>query len=231
MSPELRVFDPVPYAAFKLRFRALIIDAVICTGLFLIGAIVAGITFENSAGARVVTFGVLLAVILCYEPLMVARYGGTIGHRKSNIRIVCSRSYESLPLWRAATRSILKDVFGVISFIFVFATNRAQSLHDLAAGARVILRDPLAASEDDAFAPVDTRTKKIVVILIYNVSLVLAVSAITQLAVSNECANREICSDFETLLLKTVRAAWVTLAGLSIILGWKELLPGLRPRS
>ena len=229
MFPEMRETGPVQYAAFKLRFRALIIDALICTGLFLIGAIAAGIAFEGNAGARVVTFGILLAGILCYEPVMVARYGGTFGHQKSNVRIVCSRSHSNLPFWRATLRSILKNLFGIVSFIFMFSTNNAQSLHDLVAGARVIIRDPLIASEDDTFAPVDIWIKQIAVILIYNIALLLVIQAINQLTVSHECRDTGVCSDFETLFLRTAGATWLALAGLSLILGWKRLLPGLRP--
>lgn len=153
MSPEPRAAESVQYAAFRLRFRALCIDLGICLGLFFIGGLITGIVLENSVGGRVAVFIVILAVILGYEPFMVARYGGTFGHRKSNIRIVCARSDENLPIWRAAVRSVVKQIFGLISFVFMSVTSRAQGLHDLLAGSTVIIRDPLIAVEGDCFKP------------------------------------------------------------------------------
>jgi hypothetical protein len=76
MSAEPRSEEPVQYAAFRLRFRALRIDLSICLGLFFIGGLVTGILLENSVGGRIVVFIVILAAILGYEPLMVARYAG-----------------------------------------------------------------------------------------------------------------------------------------------------------
>ena len=145
--------NPVQFAAFKLRFRALRIDATICLALFLIGGIVAGIVLENRVGGRVAAFAIIVTAILTYEPWMVARYGGTFGHQRSNIRIVCKDSGENLPIWRAAVRSLVKQLFGLPSFLFMFVTTNAQGLHDLLADSRVILRDPLKASETDRFDP------------------------------------------------------------------------------
>lgn len=84
--------------------------------------IVAGILLENSAGGRVAAFAGIIAAILTYEPWMVARYGGTFGHQRSNIRIVCKESGENLPIWRAAVRSLAKQLFGLPSFAFMFVT-------------------------------------------------------------------------------------------------------------
>jgi hypothetical protein len=69
MSPEIKPAEPVYYAAFKLRFRALILDAAYCLGLFIVGGVVAGILLESSAASRIVVFLVILAVILAYEAL------------------------------------------------------------------------------------------------------------------------------------------------------------------
>src|SRR6185295_12903182 len=111
MSPEsVTSTRPVHYAAFRLRFRALQIDALICVGVFLVGGILTGILLENSVAARVAAFSLILGSILLYEPFMVARYGGTFGHRKSNVRIVRLGSDDNLPIWRAAIRSLVKQL-------------------------------------------------------------------------------------------------------------------------
>ncbi len=153
MSPEPSAVQPIQYAAFRLRFRALCIDMWICLGLFLVGGLVTAILLENNVGGCVAAFGVIVALIIGYEPFMVARYGGTFGHRRSNIRIVCESSNENLPLGRALVRSIVKQTIGLISFAFMFVTSKAQGLHDIVAGAKVIIRDPRIAVDADRFEP------------------------------------------------------------------------------
>lgn len=112
---------------------------------------------------------------------MVARYGGTFGHQKANIRISCARTDGNLPLWRAAVRSLIKQIFGLVSFFFMFITHRAQGLHDLVAGATVIIRDPLLAAPTDSFHPTPpavgepaSPVRRVVVAVLYNLALALA---------------------------------------------------------
>lgn len=133
---------PEQYAAFRLRFRALIIDGFICTALFIIGAILAGIILEGSPSGRIAVFALLIVLIIAYEPFMISRYGGTFGHQRCNIRIISAQGASSLPLWRAVVRSIVKQTLGLPSFLFMFITSRAQGLHDLAANAKVVLHIP-----------------------------------------------------------------------------------------
>jgi uncharacterized RDD family membrane protein YckC len=235
MSPEPKTARPVHYAAFRLRFRALIIDAAYCLGLFVIGGLVTGILFENSVSSRVAVFVVILAAILFYEPFMVARYGGTLGHRKSNIRIVRAGSADNLPFWRAALRSLVKEIFGLPSFLFMFVTSRAQGLHDLLAGAQVIIREPLIATESDLFTPAQpsagqsaTWSRRLVITLIYNVALLILLTVAATL-VAPACVNRKLCSDSDNMFLSIVGSAWFVLCGVSIVLGCTGRLPGCRP--
>jgi uncharacterized RDD family membrane protein YckC len=238
MSPEPKAVDRIRYAAFKLRFHALLIDGFICLALFLVGGLVTGILLENSAGGRVGAFILILALALCYEPVMVARYGGTIGHRKSNIRILCARSNENLPLWRAAVRSLVKQLFGLFSFIFMFITSKAQGLHDLLADARVIIRDPAIAKEADCFnpsptsnGPLATPLRRVTITVVYNVLLFMLLSVVAASVISQACLDRGHCSDPETSALSTVGGIWLMLAGSLTILGWTGRLPGCRSRN
>lgn len=204
MLPELVSTKPVHYAAFRLRFRALRIDAGYCLGLFVIGGIAAGILLENHVEIRIAVFLLILTVILGYEPSMVARYGGTFGHQKSNIRIICAGSDDNLPFWRAAVRSLVKAIFGLPSLLFMFVTSRAQGLHDLVAGARVVIRDPLISDQPDRFNPIQpatgrpaTRARRIAVTLIYNVLLLVFLS-IAAAFVSPACLDQNLCSGYES---------------------------------
>jgi uncharacterized RDD family membrane protein YckC len=235
MSPEPIAVKPIQYAALRLRFRALCIDMWICLGLFLVGGLVTAILLESHVGGRVAAFGVIVALILGYEPFMVARYGGTFG-RRSNIRIVCASSTENLPIWRAAARSLLKQTFGLISFAFMFVTSRAQGLHDIVAGARVIIREPQIAVDADCFEPTPepagptvTRIRRVFVILLYNVLLFVVLSPVAASFVSLACLDGDLCSGSESLVLLVVGGTWLVVGGAFIILGWTGRLPGCRP--
>jgi uncharacterized RDD family membrane protein YckC len=237
MSPELKNLQPVQYAAFRLRFRALVIDAAYCLGLFVIGGVVTGIVFEHSIAGRVAVFIVILAAILSYEPFMVARYGSTLGHRKSNIRVVCAASEDNLSFWRAALRSVVKGVFGLPSFLFMFVTSRAQGLHDLLAGARVVIHDPRMATGSDLFTPVQPAAgqppawgRRLVITLIYN-ALLLFFLTVAATFVSSACTSQKLCSDSESRFLVILGGVWLVLVAASIVLGCAGRLPGCRPRS
>lgn len=229
MTPVSNARERVAYAAFRLRFRALIVDVAICVGLFVVGGLIAGIVWENSASGRIAAFAVLLGVIIGYEPFMVARYGGTFGHLKNNIRVVNIQNEENLSFWRAAARSLVKQLVGLVSFAFMIVTRKAQSLHDLAAGARVVLRNPAAAVAEDRFKPPSGIARRIVVILLCNLILVMLASLVSDSIASASCVDQGLCSEFEDSVLAVVALSWLALAGLSIVLGWMGKLPGCRP--
>ena len=76
MPPELDARLNTGYAAFGLRFRALLLDAGICMGFFLIAGLATGVVLEQRPMARATGFVLIVGTILCYEPFMVANTGG-----------------------------------------------------------------------------------------------------------------------------------------------------------
>jgi uncharacterized RDD family membrane protein YckC len=226
MSIEYNGAEPVLYASFSLRFSALVVDLMICIGIFLFGGIFAGILLENNIRMRIAAYAALLVILIGYEPYMVARYGGTFGHRKRNIRIVCGRSHQNLPLWRSAVRSIVKQIFGIVSFVFMFATSRAQGLHDLAADARVIIRDHEIAAEDDRFQPPAAWIRRVIVTVVYVLTLLVAMSVAASLMVSPACRNEGLCYGSESSRFLMLSGGWLLLTGVSIVLGLMGRLPG-----
>jgi hypothetical protein len=129
----------------------------------------------------------------------------------------------------------VNEIFGIPSFLFMFVTSRAQGLHDLLGGARVVIHDPLVAMEGDFFTPEQpradqppTRVRRVVVTAIYNVLLLMLLS-IAGTSVSSACRDRNLCYSSESSLLSILGGAWVVLAGLSVVLGWTGRLPGCRP--
>ena len=169
---------------------------------------------------------------------MVARYGGTFGHRKANIRISCARTDANLPFWRAAARSLVKQVFGVFSFFFMFITHRGQGLHDLRDGATVILRNPLAARPEDYFLPKPQPTgrpaspiRRVVVTVLYNLLLLIVTAVAAAMVVSPSCLNQNNCRGADDLILSILGGGWLILCLVSIVLGWTGRLPGCRNRA
>ena len=113
MSKTMNSTDSPGWATFRLRFRAFLIDAGICLGLFLVGGIAAAALFEGSPVGRVVAFFAIIACILSYEPFMLSRYGGTLGHTVLNLRVVQVQTHRNLPLWRGFVRTLTKMLFGI----------------------------------------------------------------------------------------------------------------------
>jgi hypothetical protein len=168
---------------------------------------------------------------------MVSQYGGTFGHRALNIRVVVAKTGSNLTLPKAMLRSLIKQVLGLFSLGFMFFTKKAQSLHDLAAGSEVRIRNSQHASRTDYFVPeqlpagvtVPSAGRRIVAILIYSLAALLLVSVIEAFSVSPACINNQnLCNDTErettNLLSLIVLVAVVSLTGF----GWTGRLPGCR---
>jgi uncharacterized RDD family membrane protein YckC len=134
--------EPVLYATLPRRIQAIAVDSLLLAAVLVAGAI-AGESLPAGV-ARAVNIASLLALVL-YEPLMVWRYGSTLGHRALNLRVVADEG-GSLPLWRALLRGIVKPLLGFISLLFVAVTSRRQALHDMLARCTVQPRDAAAAS-------------------------------------------------------------------------------------
>lgn len=238
MSPELSVPNQGRYAALALRFRAFRNDLLLCLGVFLIGSVVAGILFEKHPSGRTAVFILILAFVLGYEPFMVTRYGGTFGHRKANIRISCARTDANLPFWRAAARSLVKQVFGIFSFFFMFITHRGQGLHDLIAGATVIIHNPLIARPEDYSSPKPqpigrpaAPIRRIGITVLYNLFLFVFVAVVAPMIVSPACLNDNNCLGADDLILSILGGGWLIFCIVTIILGWTGRLPGCRHRA
>jgi len=224
------------HAAFRLRFRALLLDFGICAGFFLIGGIAAGVVMEHYLLGRAAAFVLIAGVILCYEPLMVSQYGGTFGHRALNIRVVETKTDRNLTLPKAVVRALIKQLLGLFSLAFMFVTKRAQGLHDLAVGSEVRVRNRGAARPADYFVPEQVLTgqpmpsapRRIVIIALYNVLLLVLVSVIAGFSLSSSCLDRDVCTGSERQELTLLSFLWMGMSAVLISLGWRARLPGAR---
>jgi uncharacterized RDD family membrane protein YckC len=133
------------YARIGIRMKAFLIDSFIVGVAFLIAA-VAG---ANLPGRGAVAFSAWAAFALLYDPVMIWRSSGTIGHHLQNIRVVSDRTGGRPSLARALVRNIAKVFFGGFSFLAMAFSSRSKSLHDWLAGTTVQIQNPAFARSKD----------------------------------------------------------------------------------
>lgn len=127
----------VLYAKIGPRMKAILIDAFVLMGAFLVAALVGA----NLAGAGAASFLVWFAFWVLYDPLMVSRTGGTIGHHMQNLRVVSDRTGRSPSLLVAFIRNVVKGLLGGVSLLTMAGSSRQKAIHDLIAGTTVQARD------------------------------------------------------------------------------------------
>jgi len=138
-STDKASLDPeyVLYAKMWPRMKAILIDGFILTGAFLAAALVGA----NLVGSGAVVFVVWVAFWTFYDPLMVSRTGGTIGHHLQNLRVVSDRTGRNPSLVVALIRNVAKGVLGLVSLLAMAGSSRQKALHDWIAGTTVQARD------------------------------------------------------------------------------------------
>lgn len=129
--------DYILYARVWPRMKALLIDGFILMGAFLVAALVGA----NLAGSGAVAFLVWFAFWVLYDPLMVARTGGTIGHHVQNLRVVSDRTGRAPSLLAAFVRNLVKGLLGGVSLLGMAGSRRQKAVHDWIAGTTVQARD------------------------------------------------------------------------------------------
>jgi uncharacterized RDD family membrane protein YckC len=129
--------DYVLYAKMWPRMKAILIDGFVLMGAFLVAALVG----VNLAGSGAIAFVVWVAFWILYDPLMVSRSGGTVGHHMQNLRVVSDRTGRNPSLLVAFIRNVVKGILGLVSLIAMASSSRKKSLHDWIAGTTVQARD------------------------------------------------------------------------------------------
>ncbi len=127
----------VLYAKIWPRTKAILIDGFVLMGAYLVAALV-GANLPGTGGAA---FLVWFAFWILYDPLMVSRTGGTIGHHLQNLRVVSDRTGRSPSLLAAFIRNVAKGLFGFVSLLAMAGSDRQKALHDSIAGTTVQARD------------------------------------------------------------------------------------------
>ncbi len=234
---------PAPrYARFSRRLRAILFDWIIAL-IVIYGAVLLAASMGSDNFSR--TLGVLVIVaLLLYEPLLVSRIGGTLGHYFNNLRVVDENNGGNISFLKACTRVVIKGLLGFYSFVILAATSRNQAVHDLLTGSTVQIRDPAKALpgqyiiERTELAPTDMPSprRRLAVISGYLlltaiVYLLITRGIIAAGVISGGCIDRNVCSASERILSLNLGLTLLGASAVCIALGWRGKLIGARRTS
>jgi uncharacterized RDD family membrane protein YckC len=227
------------YARFMPRLRALYIDAIIMM-VVAFGILFVAVTLRSDNVARVLGFTIVVSWLL-YEPLLVSFAGGTIGHRRTNLRVVDDRTQGNVGLLKSFARTVIKAALGWVSFVTMLTTRRSQAMHDLLTRSTVQVRDlslagpRLYVHERPDFAPavMPSRMRRVLVIGAYVVAalvllVVLELFLLQSSFVSDRCISTDRCTFREKMMSGMPVVVWLAVCVLSVGLGWRGRLFGCR---
>jgi RDD family protein len=237
---EMPVLPAAPrYARFTRRVRGIVIDWIVAVTL-VFGAVLVATSVRSDGFSRALGILVVMVLVL-YEPVLVSRTGGTLGHYFSNLRVVDERNGGNVSFAKALARLALKSLLGWYSFIVMAATRRNQAVHDLLTRSTVQIRDPANArphhyiiERKDLQNPnMPSRLRRATVICLY---LLLAffiyglafVAVVETGNLSEACLDNNFCSVGDRLFVSASALVWIAVGAACIGLGWRGSLPGAR---
>jgi uncharacterized RDD family membrane protein YckC len=234
---------PAPrYARFSRRLRAMLFDWII-TLIVIYGAVLLATSVGSDNFSR--TPGVLVIVaLLLYEPILVSRIGGTLGHYFNNLRVVDKDDGGNISFPKACARAVIKGVLGLYSFVILAATSRNQAVHDLLTGSTVQIRDPAKALPSQymiertelAATDMPSPRRRLAVISGYLLLTVIVYLLITRGIIaagliSDGCIDRNVCSASDRILSLNLGLTLLAAGAACITLGWRGRLIGARSTS
>lgn len=227
------------YARLNSRVNALLVDTAIIAVVFIVLIIVAGAT-EDIPGSGRILLVLIFAWLLLYEPVQVWRYGGTIGHRRANLRVVADSTGGAPTFPVSFARFLVKSFLGFPSFISMAFTRRHQAMHDLLTGTTVQLRDlSIAASTDYlrervpetvAIEVPASGPRRTMVTLVYIAGAYVASGVLSGGLVSEACRSKGDCSTVDSANSRLVTYIFLAGALAIAILGLRGRLWGTRAR-
>jgi uncharacterized RDD family membrane protein YckC len=230
--------DGPRYARFSRRLKAIVLDWILAMAL-LFGAVALASNVQSDTLARILGVAVVV-ILLLYEPVLVSRAGGTLGHTWTNLRVVDDRG-GNLSFAKALARFAIKSLLSWYSFLTMMATRRNQAVHDLLTHSTVQIRDSSKASPgqfiterrelDDAEMP--SRLRRALVTVVYlalgGFLYVMAVGILLQSGLlSSACLDRDVCSGGDRIVSFAAVTVLLLMLALVIGLGWRGRLPGAR---
>lgn len=218
-----------------MRMRAVVIDTAITAAVVAAVVIISSFVDGVPQSGRVLV-AIILGQLLLYEPLLVSRYGATLGHRSANLRVVADSTNGNPGFLQAFGRYVLKATLGVFSFIAMLLTSRHQAVHDVLSRTTVQVRD-LSTAEDylversESFATSPTMPsawRRLGIILAYEVVAYFASGFLVLLVDPSDCAAGGPCTSSARAVVEVVGLLSIVLFLTIIVLGWRGLLWGAR---
>ena len=144
VSPNSAGGSPPLYANFPRRLNALSLDTIVLVASSALIFFVASV-LERVDAARITLVIFWWFLLLFYEPLLVWRLGGTVGHRAMNLRVVDNRMEGNVSLFKALRRFWVKAFLGIFSFLTMNFSRRHQAVHDIVTNSSVRIRNTAKA--------------------------------------------------------------------------------------
>jgi uncharacterized RDD family membrane protein YckC len=234
---------PAPrYARFSRRLRAMLFDWIIAL-IVIYGAVLLATSVGSDNFSRALGVLVIVALLL-YEPILVSRIGGTLGHYFNNLRVVDEDDGGNISFPKACARAVIKGVLGLYSFVILAVTSRNQAVHDLLTGSTVQIRDPAKALSSQymiertelAATDMPSPRRRLAVICGYLlltaiVYLLVTRGIIAAGLITDGCIDRNVCSASDRILSLNLGLALLAAGAACITLGWRGRLIGARGTS
>ena len=207
------------------------------------GAVLLAVSVESDNFSRALGVLVIVALLL-YEPILVSRIGGTLGHYFNNLRVVDQHNGGNISFLKACARMVIKGLLGLYSFVILAATSRNQAVHDLLTGSTVQIRNPAKAlpgqymieRTEPAATDMPLPRRRLAVIAGYLlltaiVYLLVTRGIIAAGVISDGCLDRNVCSASERILSLNLGLTLLAASAACIALGWRGRLIGARSSS
>lgn len=221
------------YATFRRRFQAMLIDGAVVSSA-LVAMMLLLDASSPATSIQLTAWAVFFVAALMYEPIQVAWWQGTVGHRALNLR-VRGPDGRPLSLGKATVRSLLKAVLGVAAFAVMPTNARNQALHDLVFDTTVEMRWPRGAGPTEFIAerrpPSSARSvrwRRVQLAFAYLMLLWAGLGLAAVVAVSSACLHIDRCTTAESQWVEVMGLVNVGASCAVSILGWFGLLPGSR---
>ena len=145
---EIRAGE-MPYASLLPRFGAVFLDGLLLWAVGLGLQLMAGMSIAQSLGAeepdpvlQLVLMAIQFAMGICYETVLIGKYGATLGKMVCKIKVVTADG-ENVSYLRAAGRYFAKMLSAftlMIGYIMAAFDPQKRALHDRICNTRVIMK-------------------------------------------------------------------------------------------
>ncbi len=226
----------IGYARLLRRIQSLLIDGIIIPVIFF-GVIFIASLFELQG---VYTASLAGLAIFIFEPFLVSTTGGTVGQHIVGIQVKNKKTGKNINIISAIIRFVVKIILGVISLITILTTRYHQGIHDALVGSIVTLKNPESQPSNELLKEREfelpsyiypSKTRKIIMLIVYNVLIFIAITVAFGLLLSDECLTSGRCTGKDNIIALVLQSLWLICIPFSIIMCWKGRMFGCRRKS